>query len=432
MPQWVDNIEQALRYYPLQIGTSGLIGMCLGLLGCFVVLRRMALIGDALSHAILPGVVIAFLTINLVIGHLSETAGLWGLFLGALIAGLITAVGIGWVSRHSRAKEDSAIGIVFTAMFGLGVILISQLPEGTHFDLTCFLFGEPLAIKSDDMLSIALVTPIVVSFVLIGFRALRLLSFDPQMAAAIGMKTNFWHYAFMGILAAAVVAALRTVGVIMSVAMLITPAAAAYQLTNRLGTMLLLSGLFGATSATFGFLAAFALNIPTGPAMVLFATMIFVTVLAVAPEYGLISRFRRRRAILLHILEEDILKTMLRHGRPIKQEELVAIRFSAEKPTNIVRSVRRLLRGGFLVDSSNGLKLTTEGQRRGQLLLRSHRLWERYLADEMVPDSLIHDTAERLEHAHHLAETLDQKLGSPTTDPHGEPIPEKPENASKY
>ncbi len=421
---WHDRIAEALRYYPMQIAGSAIIGMTLGVLGAFVVLRRMALIGDALSHAILPGVVVAFLVMERFAAHSDGLIQVWGLFVGALVAGLVTAGAIGWVTRNARAKEDSAIGIVFTAMFGLGVILISLQPKGTHFDLTCFLFGLPLAIEWQDFLSILIVSPVALGFVVLAYRGLKMLSFDPQMASAVGLPVGFLHYALMALLAATVVAALRTVGVIMSVAMLITPAATAYQLTNRLSVRLVLSGLFGGLSATAGFLIAFVLNIPTGPAMVLVATLFFFVALLVGPEYGLIGRMLRRRAVRRHISEEDVLKVLAKAGRSRMVEEI-----AGEIPLSGARTraaAGRLARQGLVATGGDGaLALTAAGAERGARLVRSHRLWETYLASEKIAPEHLHAEAERLEHLHEIAETFAPEIGNPEIDPHGEPIPAK-------
>ena len=173
---WHERLAMPFVYYWEPLLGSALIGAVLGVLGCFVVLRRMALIGDAISHAVLPGVVVAFLLVS---------TGITGLFIGALVAGVLTAVGINFVSRLSRVKEDAAVGIVFTAMFALGVILISWLPAGTHFDLKCFLFGDPLAVRRTDLISIAIIVPIVLGTVFVLFRPLKLMSFDPVMASTI-------------------------------------------------------------------------------------------------------------------------------------------------------------------------------------------------------------------------------------------------------
>lgn len=424
---WTERLL-LIRDYRVQLIVSALIGATLGLVGCFVVLRRMALLGDALSHAVLPGVAIAFLIISRLAagsgGHMGGTGEVSGLFMGALIAGLLTTLGINVVARHSRVKEDTAIGIVFTAMFAIGVVLVSLFPRGTHFDLQCFLWGEPQAIGTDDLYTAMIVSPTVLALILLFYRPLKLVSFDAQMAAAAGMPVQFIHYLLMALLSATVVTALQSVGVIMSVAMLIVPAAIAYQLTNRLAVMLVISAAAGAVSALAGMTLAFPFNIPCGPAMVLVATSLFIATMAFAPEYGLIAKALRRRRIRRHILEEDVLKVMTRleaEARPPQIRTLIG-RHVAE--SDVTAACQKLTTQGLLrTSSAGGLAFTDAGRERAEQLVRSHRLWETYLAEHNVPQDRLHDVAEQLEHAHDLADELADELGHPEIDPHGEPIP---------
>lgn len=396
---------------------SALVGIACGVLGCFVVLRRMALIGDALSHAVLPGVVIAFIV--------TGNTGIGGLFLGAMLAGLITAGMIKLVSQHSRTKEDSAIGIVFTAFFALGIILISSLPRGTHFDLKCFLFGDPLAVGREDLIMMVIIAPLVVVLIAVFYHPLKLASFDPVVAATMGISVVTIHYLLMGMLSATVVAGLKTTGVVLVVAMVITPASAAYQLSNRLWTMLLLAGVFGAISAAAGMSLAFITNSPTGPAMVLVATLIFGIAMVVSPSHGVLFRVLRRHKLRSHIDSEDVLKAIYR----LEEEGQVTTAPAVINRTGI--SLRRagallanLVGERLVARSGDALTLTETGRTRAMGLVRAHRLWESYLADQAhIGGAAIHDEAERLEHAHELADEVDDTLGHPASDPHGEPIP---------
>jgi ABC-type Mn2+/Zn2+ transport system permease subunit/Mn-dependent DtxR family transcriptional regulator len=403
-------------YYWQPLVGSALIGAVLGVLGCFVVLRRMALIGDAISHAVLPGVVVAFLLVS---------TGITGLFIGALTAGILTAVCINVVSRMSRVKEDAAVGIVFTAMFALGVIMISWLPAGTHFDMKCFLFGDPLAVHRADLISIAVISPIVVGTVLLLFRPLKLVSFDSVMAATVGFNVTALHYLLMILLSATVVAALRSVGVIMAVAMLITPAAVGYQLTNRLQTMIAVAAGTGAASALIGMFLAFQIDCPPGPAMVLVATLMFAATMIFSPQRGVLAERRRRHRVREHIVEEDILKALVRRfeNAEAPAAELTQVLESVPAPS-VIRAIDRLTREGFVRREQDRCRLTTTGRERAVGLVRAHRLWETYLAEQNIADPELHEWAERLEHAHELAGELSVALGHPTVDPHGEPIPQ--------
>jgi len=339
---WYERLATLFVHFWHPLLGSVLIGAVLGVLGCFVILRRMALIGDAISHAVLPGVVVAFLLVS---------TGITGLFIGALLAGILTAVGINVVSRFSRVKEDAAVGIVFTAMFALGVILISWLPEGTHFDMKCFLFGDPLAVQRADLIAILVIVPVVIGTIVLLFRPLKLMSFDPTMAATIGLNVAALHYTLMILLSATVVAALRSVGVIMAVAMLITPAAVAYQVTNRLQTMIMVSAIAGAVSALVGMLLAFQVNCPPGPAMVLVVTFMFVATMVLAPQRGILAERRKRRRVREHIVEEDVLKALARQFGDMEAaaEELAGV-LAPTSSGDVHRAVRRLEGSGFLTD----------------------------------------------------------------------------------
>lgn len=396
---------------------SALVGIACAVLGCFVVLRRMALIGDALAHAVLPGVVIAFM--------LTGDTGIMGLFLGALLAGLVTAGLIKLVSQFSRTKEDSAIGIVFTSLFALGIILISSLPRGTHFDLKCFLFGDPLAVDREDLIMMACVAPAVIATVAALYHRLKIASFDPLVAAAMGISVTSLHYLLMGLLSATVVAGLKTTGVVLVVAMVITPASAAYQLTNRLAPMLVLAGAFGAVSAILGMSLAFVTNSPTGPAMVIVATLLFLVAMLLSPAHGLLFRGWQRARVRRHTREEDVLKALynLDETGAAGTADALAGRTSLS-PAALNATAAALRRSGLVSPGVSGFALTERGRERAKELVRAHRLWESYLADEagLSPD-FIHDEAERLEHAHELADEVDAALGFPQTDPHGEIIP---------
>lgn len=424
---WLQGFDWSQWFQPFthgwwqQTATSVVAALVLGVLGCFVVLRRMALIGDALSHAVLPGVVLALL--------LTGSTGVPGLLLGALLAGLLTAVLVNLVSRYSRTKEDSAIGIVFTALFALGIILISSLPRGTHFDLKCFLFGDPLAVGPEDfwmMLSIGVVVLAIVTFL---YHALKLASFDPVVAAAMGLPVALLHYVLMGMLSATVVAGLKATGVVLVVAMLITPASAAYQLSNRLGTMLFLSGVFGAVSAAIGMSLAFVTNSPTGPAMVVVATVLFGLSMLLSPSHGVVFDLLRRSRLSRHIAEEDLLRAVYKLREAARTGDVApSLADVAQHMSLHPGRLRRLLRSrnvqALIALDSGCLRLTEAGERRATEMVRSHRLWESYLADEakLAPE-YVHEVAHRLEHAHELVDEVDAALGHPKRDPHGAMIP---------
>lgn len=282
----VEFFQDLMTYEFLQRAfvTSIMVGIISGVIGSFIVLRGMALMGDAISHAVLPGVAISYmLGINF--------------FYGAVVTGVLTALGIGVISQNSRIKNDSSIGIVFSAMFALGVILITAAQSAT--DLTQILFGNVLSVRSSDMILTLVVGAIVLLVVFLFYKELLISSFDETMAAAYGLKVRVIHYGIMVLLTLVTVASLQTVGVILVVAMLITPAATAYLLTNRLSTMIFLAAFFGVASSVIGLYVSFLHNLPSGPVIVLVATAIFVLVFLFSPKQGVIWRriqTKRRKA----------------------------------------------------------------------------------------------------------------------------------------
>lgn len=255
--------------------TSVMVGIICGVIGCFIILRGMALMGDAISHAVLPGVAISFmLGINF--------------FIGAVITGILTAIGIGFINQNSRVKNDSAIGIMFTAAFAAGIILITFLKSST--DLYHILFGNVLAVRPSDMWMTLIVGIFVLLSVFIFYKELLVSSFDPIMAQAYGLPTKMIHYFLMVLLTLVTVASLQTVGIILVVAMLITPASTAYLLTDRLSVMIVISATCGSISAVIGLYLSFTYNLASGATIVLVATALFFTAFIFSPKQGLLWR----------------------------------------------------------------------------------------------------------------------------------------------
>ncbi len=256
-----------------------LMGVTCGLIGTYVVLRGMAFIGDALAHAIFPGVVIAFLL------HAS-------FFVGALLFGGITAVAIGALARNRRVSEDTAIGVLFAGMFALGIVLISTV-EGYTADLASFLFGNVLGVGVEDLVASLVIAALVLVTLVLFHKELVLVSFDSDMAEASGLPVWLLNLGLLLLIAVAIVVSLRAVGNILVVAMLVTPAAAARLWTDRLRVMLGLSALFGALAGVLGLLVSYHANLAAGGTSVLAITIWFGVSLLVAPRHGYMRRFLR-------------------------------------------------------------------------------------------------------------------------------------------
>ncbi|RMF26790.1 MAG: hypothetical protein D6765_08425, partial [Bacteroidetes bacterium] len=403
---------------------SSMVGIMCGLLGCFIVLRNMALIGDALSHAILPGVVVAFLLVG--------QANAFGFFLGAVAAGLVCAVAITWIQQNVKTKNDAAIGIVFTAMFSLGVIGISKISRrpGVHLDLKDFLFGNVLGIHDQDLYLTIGVTLYVVLCIVVFYRYLFISTFQPVIAQTMGISVNAIHYFLMLLLSFAVVASLQTVGVILVVAMLITPAATALLLAKRLQMVLLLAALVGLLSAVVGLVASIQWDTAPGPAMAVVATVFYLLAALLAPEKGLVSKQLQKRRLQRRIQLEDALKQAFR----LQEQGRLSAQTLAEKldasSAKVNKTLQALRRKGWM--HPREWSLTEGGMNEARRLVRAHRLWETYLAEKLGLDAeLIHQDAEKYEHllSEEMLDEVDQSLGFPAQDPHGSPIPVKPGEA---
>ncbi|MFW6030124.1 MAG: metal ABC transporter permease [Halanaerobiales bacterium] len=255
--------------------TSILVGLICGVLSCYIVLKRWSLLGDAISHAVLPGVALAYLL------------GL-PFFLGAFVTGSLTSIGIGFIERNSRIKEDAAMGIMFTGSFALGIVIISRIATSTH--LMHILFGNVLGVRMPVLLITLLVTIISLIILFLFHRHFFLYTFDPIQANISGMNTSLIHYGLMLLLTLCIVASLETVGIILVVAMLITPGSTAYLIANDLRTMMIISAIVGIVSSIIGLYLSFVFNIASGGAIVLVATIFFLITFIFAPEHGLINK----------------------------------------------------------------------------------------------------------------------------------------------
>ncbi len=273
----IDFIQDIQTYDFLKkaLFTAVVVGIISGVLGSFIILRGMSLMGDAISHAVLPGVAISYM---LGISY----------FYGAVVFGLLTAFGIGYITQNSRIKNDTSIGIVFSAFFAVGIILIGK--ANTSTDLTAILFGNVLAVRSSDMWITVGIGVFVLLIIVLFFKEFLVSTFDPTLAASFGLSNKWIHYLLMVLLTLVTVASLQTVGIILVVAMLITPAATAYLLTNRLSRMIMISSCLGALSAVIGLYTSFVYNWPSGAAIVLVTTAFFVIALLFSPKHGVVWR----------------------------------------------------------------------------------------------------------------------------------------------
>ncbi len=249
------------------------VGIVGSVLGTYVILRGMAFFGDALAHTILPGVVVAFL-----FG--------WPLAVGALVMGVLTALGIGALSGQGMIKEDTAIGVIFAGAFALGVALLSATGNYT-VDLAHFLFGNLLGVSAADLWLSTVLGLIVLLTIFFFYKEFLVISFDPVLATTLRLPTNFLRYLLLILIAVTIVVSLQVVGIALMMAMLVTPAAAASLLTRRLPPMMAIAAVIGTVASVSGLYASYYLDIASGPAIVLVATLIFGLVFVFAPGRGI-------------------------------------------------------------------------------------------------------------------------------------------------
>ena len=265
-----------LEFMQRALVASLIVGVVCSVLGCFVVLRAMAFLGDALAHAILPGVAVAYL-----LGA--------NLLAGALVAALLVAAGIGLFSRRGAVKEDTAIGILFAAALALGVVLMSTV-RSYATDLTHILFGNVLGVSAGDLWVTGALAVGVLATVVLLYKELLLASFDPVLAHTLKRRPELLRFVMLMLLALTVVVSLQTVGVGLVAAMLVTPAATAYLLTHRLSSMMLVAAAVGAACSVAGLYLSYYLNVASGAAVVLTATVLFLVTFVAAPHRGVLAR----------------------------------------------------------------------------------------------------------------------------------------------
>lgn len=396
------------------------IGISCGLIGTYIMLRRMSLIGDALAHAVLPGVVVSFM-----VAGKSEIA----LFVGAVVSGIITVLLIGFVNRNSKIKEDTSIGIIFTGAFALGILLVSQLKQ-VHIDLSSYLFGDVLGVSTGDITLSLIIMAVIILCILLFYKQLLLTSFDPTMALTIGISTTLVHYMLMTLLSMSIVAGLQSVGVILIIAMLITPPATAYLLSNNLKKILFLSPIFGTISAVAGLYLSYHFNFASGASIVLVAVALFLLAFLFSPKEGVVTKLFRRRAATRLVLIEDVMKLSYRFAGETDKTAL-ADRISNElgiSNSRVVSAIKILMNKGLMQKTNGSYLLTEDGTKYATRLIRTHRLWETYITREKVIDmEHIHPEAEKVEHVltEDMVNELDEELGFPEKDPHGSEIPRK-------
>jgi len=281
----IDLLLEPLKYPFMWRGllAAVMVGIVCSVVGSYMVLRGMAFLGDALAHTILPGVALGYI-IN---GQVNDNIFWW-----ALATGIMASLGIGFMSRQGQIKEDTAIGVVFAAMFALGVAMISTV-RNSSTDLNHFLFGDVLGVSNRDLILIAVFGSLVLLLVFLFYKEFLVISFDPILAETLRIRPTFYHYLLLVMIPITIVISLQTVGIALMVAMLVTPAATASMLTRRLPIMMGLGALIGATSSASGLYISYYVNVASGAAMVLVCTTMFMVAFFLAPGRGWLWQYWR-------------------------------------------------------------------------------------------------------------------------------------------
>lgn len=439
-------METFLDFFSLQdpniryvLAGTILLGISAGALGCFAILRRRALVGDAVAHAVLPGVCLAFI----VAGGKDPVL----LVIGSFIFGLLSMVIMDFISRNSRIAPDASIGMVLSVFFGFGIVLLTFIQSAGYIDqsgLDDFLFGQAAAMLRSDVEVFGGLSILIIFLIWLVFKELKLVSFDPSFAKSIGYPLKRIEFLIALLMVMTITAGIQAVGVVLMASMLIIPAAAARYWTDSLRTMIVIAATIGAFSGVTGSFISYTLPaMPTGPWMVVTAAAIFFISFLGAPKRGEITHYLNKNKFSRKINSENILKNLYiiqEKGAPSHSFHTLSIlsgrlKLSKQKLKKYLSS---LINKGYILETDHpqhSYKLTTDGTREARRLVRVHRLWEQYLNQQLqIPKDHVHDDAESMEHliTPEIEKELKDFLGTPHYDPHQSLIPyDHPEKEKK-
>ena len=404
-----------------------LISISSSLVGSFAFLRRKSLVGDAVAHSLLPGIAMAFV--------LFESKNPWILIIGALISGWISILIMDYIPLKSKIKSDTAIALVLSVMFGLGILLITYIQHagpGNQSGLDKFLFGKAASINSQDVLAFGSISILVSVVVLLFFKEFRLMAFNPEFAASIGLPVRLLSFIMNTLMVLAIIAGIQAVGVVLMVALLIAPPAAARSWTDSLARMIFLAVFISVISAIGGsFISYTRTNMPTGPWIVMALSVFTILSLFFAPRKGVLAKVFLQRKNQEKILTENILKAMYHldefNGAPYGTYSKVQIQQKRTFSVNELEKGLKILRRKLdIIRSADSYKLSGKGLERAKRVVRLHRLWELYLTQRMnMKSDHIHPNAETIEHiiTPEIEKELIRELNQPLKDPHESRIP---------
>lgn len=394
------------------------------MVGTFTFLDKKALIGDAISHAVLPGVCLAFM--------LAGTKNPYWIVVGAFSTGALATYAISWISQQTKLKEDTVIASVLSVFFGVGIVFMTKLQQTGNASISGldhFLFGNAISIVGEDILVYGTLALITILAILFFYKEFQLLIFNRDFARAIGLPVKRLEFVFNSLMVLAVVTGIQAIGVVLMAALLITPAAAARFWTDKLSRMLTLAVLMALFSGIAGAYISFTLpNMPTGPWVVVVLSALAFFSFFFSHKKGLITRWYSKRNYQRKIHADHILKTLYYAGEAHREGLAIEeIKQSfPHKRRQTQDSIKALSRKGYLDINQHFVTLTKSGTSEAKRIIRLHRLWELYLTEyvNIAPDH-VHDTAGKIEHilTPEIEAKLDAKLNYPDRDPHQSIIP---------
>jgi manganese/zinc/iron transport system permease protein len=396
------------------------------IIGCFALLRKRSLVGDAVAHAVLPGICLSFIV--------TDSKDPWILLLGAFVTGWLSIYAIDFISNKSKLKPDTAVALVLSVFFGAGVMLLSHIQHqgsASQSGLDKFLFGKAASLVGNDLITFASVAMVLLVVVALFYKEFKLISFDIKYAKTIGYPVKFIELLLSSLTVLAVIIGIQAVGVVLMAAILITPAAAARTWTDKLQVMIFVACIIASLSSLLGTYASYiAPSMPTGPWIVLFMSGLAFVSFLIAPQKGILSKYFKQVRNRKKIQEENVLKLLFRLGEQendyYKSRMLNEMKEVRDVPANLSTVLRGLIRHGFVERHGNAFSLTKAGKTKGQRMVRIHRLWEAYLSEHLqLPADHVHFNAEAVEHVitHEIEADLVKSLSNPNFDPHQSEIP---------
>jgi manganese/zinc/iron transport system permease protein len=417
------------------IAVGAVCGVSCALLGCFLLLKRLSLLGDAISHGVLPGIAIAVLFT----GQLNGFA----LIAGALVFGMLTVLLTESLTTFGKVSEDASLGVVFTTLFALGIVMITVLLPRHHLDADCVLYGRLDVVPALTFTwqgweiprafpSMAFVLALTCAFIVLCWKELKIATFDPELATAMGFRAAVVGYLLVALVAASTVTAFEAVGSILVLAMLIVPAATAHLLTDRLAPMLGWAAACAVSASVFGYVLASPVVWDCNAAGMI-ATVAgaqFGLAVLFSRRHGLVARALRRWRLSIRIAREEVLGMLYRAEEAGDGEKTVLLREHNLPPWLVRLAFWDLRRKGWIAALADGRwRLTDAGRAEGESIVRSHRLWEAFLDKNFeLPVDHLHAPAALVEHfiGPELQTKLAAELQRPRTDPHGKQIPSYP------